>query len=595
MACNIAQLTAGDIKSYSNGTEPEELVNDYIGTIKKLTYDLHRTDCGDVVFNYFNNKTKSADNPDGALQTGYNSVLKYSNIGGPMTTITGLAKRAGLPTDQITDTLCVTISQWYKELIHFVEDTLKIVPTALQKIDNLRKQVEQAIVNFGLEIKDCIIDVLNDAKVGINVVVTGIIDLSALQVVMEDCPCVMDAMKSLFGCSDANTPYEVRDCIEQVVGLGEIGLGGLNDFIDNILKHAIETAFNVFEDVVKNIMALLMTPLRLLVKSYCELLNTKIPMGPFIDALGPFDCFFVYGEQTKTIPFIGKTVTYKGMSVIDIIDTFKLWAGCLDSICSSFTSDLKREIKDFNEQLRLHSSYWDDPLILDIYQSCMVAKSQLSQTPRDSAIRQLYVEKQASSKNSIIQLYDATKSIGKVAVKPLTSASIFGATEQFMLKPEPESSVGTDTSTYESTREFKKGIQSDLVSVVNNMRGAILQEGYYRLVMNMKMWAFPYKKEIDLLNAFDQAEVDFVDKTRPGAKSTISDTSKSSAREFDRYRVGRLHSSDVDVLNDDKLPTYIINNDYSEIHYGEQPIRLVGQSLMDNYVDWYNIGISNEL
>jgi hypothetical protein len=584
MACNVNQLVAGNIKAFGASDEPEELEPDFLSTIKKLTYDLDRADCGDVVFNYFNEKS------GGSLQSGYDSILKYGNIGSAMTTITGLSKRAGLPTDEITETLCVTLSQWYKQLIHFIEDTLKIVPTALRKIDALRGQVEQAIINFGLEIRDCILDVLTDAKVGINKVMSGVIDLEVLQKLMQDCPCVMDAMKSLFGCDDANTPYEVRACIEDLMSIG-LGLDFLNDFMDNILKAAVETAFNVFENAVKSMMALLMTPLRLLVKTYCELLNTKIPMGPLIDSLGHFECFFIYGEQTKPIPFIGGTVTYTGMSIIDIIDTFKLWAGCLDTVCSSLTDDLKRDIKNFNEQLRLHSSYWDDPITLDIYQSCMVGSAQLAQTPRDSAIRKIYVEKQDSSKAGLVQLYDAAKDLGKADVSATTATTKMGGTELRLLKPEPESAIGTDTSTFESTQDFYDGTQSDLVLMVDNMKDAILQEGYYRLVMNMKMWSFPYKKEIDLLNAFDDAEQEFISVTRGGADSTVEEQTVSTARPFNKFRVQRDNDSSLDVLNESKEPTYSITDDYNEMSFGDRPTRSVGESLVSNYVDWYNNGV----
>ena len=572
MACNLAALTSGNIKSFSAGDPSTDINNDNILTrMQRYSYELSRTDCGDTVYNYFNKLS------NGDLDAVNQKVTGLMDIGAWMTRLADFVRnKTDDRSHEITDMLCLTVNGWYKTMLSMIEDVLKIIPTALKKIDDLIAQIQQVILNFGIEIKNCIIKVINDVQVKLNALTASAIDFTKLNTLMDACPCVTKAVASMFGCSTGETPAGVISCIQNKFGLSPTNaLKSMNKFFNNTLKASIELVFAALENAVRYVLKVLMQPVRELVKYYCDALNHKFDVSAFISTVGAFECFFSYSVERKTVS--GKPVAYKGMSTIDILNSFKQWATCFDGICS-FSSTLKLEIQKQNENLRLNSKFWKDPYTVDIFQACMAVTAGITTSAAET--RGIFVEQQDKGKNSLIDLYDNVKKLRSSSTPAYQAYSDMGASEASALKPEPEYATGTDTGNMGAVKEFYYGVENDLVSMVKVLESGFTNESYYRMLAELRTWALAFKKD-KLLDEFTNAEYIHSRMMSLGnSNGSVSVTSSSYTYQS------------VEVFDPAIVPSYSTSNDFVAVSFNNKPVKSKSNDLGRYYADWYSLNVA---
>ena len=182
MACNIISLANVQINSMQSTdrvVEPDGVLD----SIRRYSYELSRTDCPQAVYDYFN-KNSQLDN----INRRVNNVVDISSW---MTKLSGFVNdKTNEKSGEIVDLMCITVNTWYKTIIDLIEDVLRIVPELFKRIDALRAEIEQVILNFGLEIKNCIISVINAVQIKLNQLSATAIDFTKLQELMEACPCM---------------------------------------------------------------------------------------------------------------------------------------------------------------------------------------------------------------------------------------------------------------------------------------------------------------------------------------------------------------------------------------------------------------------
>lgn len=567
MACNLASLTSGNLKSFSGIDNPVTEIDSTLAKLQRYSYELSRTDCGDTVYNYFNNLS------NGDLDAVNKKITGLMDIGAWMTRLADFVRnKTDDRSSEITDMLCLTVNGWYKTMLSMIEDVLKVIPTALKKIDDLVAQIQQVILNFGLEIKNCILKVINDVQNKLNGLTASTIDFTKLNTLMDACPCVTQAVGAMFGCPSGDTAAQVISCMQDKFGLSPTNaLKIINKFFNNTLKASIELVFAALESAVRYVLKTLMQPVRELVKFYCDTLNHKFDVSAFISTVGSFECFFSYTTEHKSVA--GKNVTYKGMSTIDILNSFKQWATCFDGVCS-FSSTLKLDIQTQNENLRLNSMFWADPYTVDIFQACMAVTAGVTTSATNT--RAIFVNSQDSGKNSLIDLYDNVKKLRSSSTPIYQPYSDMGPTEASALKPEPEYATGTDIGNMGAINQFYAGVENDLVLLTKTLEAGFSNESYYRMLAELRTWALSYKKT-NLLDEFTRAEYLHSGMMSLGsANGSVSPTSSTYT-----YQT-------VEVFDPTIVPSYSITNDYSENGFSKKPAT-AGSGLSDYYKNWFAI------
>jgi hypothetical protein len=486
-------------------------------------------------------------------------------------------EKSGGNSSKLTDTLCLSINGVYKQIIDFVEELLTLVPDMFRKIDQLRREIESVLFNFAIEIKGCIIDVINAVQNKINSLFTSVLDFSEIQKLMETCPCITYFFGWLFRCEDKSSSSAVVACMRDVMGLDPSGaLSVINNFFNNILKATIESVYTALESAIRYIFKLLMTPLREIVKFYCEMLNYKIDVTSIVNVLGGLECILVYSKESKVVA--NKPVSYNGMSVIDIINTLKTWSVCFDGLCS-FSDDIKLEIKRYNEELRLTPAFWKDPYTIDIFQSCMAPGLDISVD--DVNTREVFVTNQDKTKNTLVDLYDAVKKGRKQNIIVYTPYSDLGSTEAMVMKPEPDSATGADTGNLSATKSFYDGIEDRLIKLVNNISNGMPNEDYLRLLIAFRSWAYSFRKKSELIDAINKAEYAYSVKTSLG--NNVGEVSITSGYINDSY--------DFEPFNMDIEPVYKLDEDLNYTTFSIKPERDSSLSLSEYYAKWYSVNI----
>lgn len=285
----------------------------------------------------------------------------------------------------LSKSLCQTISTWVAWIQATIDIATKAAFVLFVKIDAARIQLETALLRFNAAVFNCITDLLSDIKmsanldVGVGARVTLDFNWDELLQIMIDCPCFCRAIACVTGCNkdaDGNdisrNPEMVIECLQNKfplsLGVG-VGIGGgiagsLNDLLYDFLmklyqsiKAAIEMTFEM-----------LMKPLRALIKAYADLLTQKFDVSGFIKMTGNFECFFIYTLEYKN------NREFYGMSVIDMINTFKSWTVCFSHLCPGLMNDIEAKIKEINETLRLNDVFWQGAFEADLYDICIATK-----------------------------------------------------------------------------------------------------------------------------------------------------------------------------------------------------------------------------
>lgn len=354
-----------------------EAVEKAANSINNVSSKLEATNCTKVVFDWCRETMGINAYAAVGMMSNLNWGFKqYNSFNFPVTIDGALT---------LSKSLCQTISTWVAWIQATIDIATKAAFVLFAKIDAARLQLETALLRFNAAVFNCITDLLSDIKmsanldVGVGARVTLDFNWDELLQIMLDCPCFCRAIACVTGCNkdaDGNdisrNPEMVIECLQNTfplsLGVG-VGIGGgiagsLNDLLYDFLmklyqsiKAAIEMTFEM-----------LMKPLRALIKAYADLLTQKFDVSGFIKMAGNFECFFIYTLEYKS------NREFYGMSVIDMINTFKSWTVCFSHLCPGLMNDIEAKIKEINETLRLNDVFWQGAFEADLYDICIATK-----------------------------------------------------------------------------------------------------------------------------------------------------------------------------------------------------------------------------
>lgn len=591
-------VAAGGVKNatdknvFAKGNGDENLFNSFVDALEGATLKLQRTNCTDVVMDYFSNKFP---NTSGAFRGGYDWVSDNANLQTGMQKFAGALDKTsnavGFDSESITSAFCVTVTNAFRTIIFYVDTATKAAFVLFKKIDALKRKLEKALIDFTSEVRDCIVSVILDAKTAINKLVNNIIDFDVLIELMEKCPCIQQIISKMFNCevdeqgNKFTNPTQVVNCVVNKFSISpDTILNAVNDFVDNTIMDNIDRGFNMLDKFIKNTMELLMSPLRELMRVYCVLLNEKINITPIVKTLGDAECLLLYTVEKDSN---GKE--YFGMSVIDMVNTFKYWANCFEFVCQSFVEDMRTKIKAINEDLRLDDKYWRDVMLIDLYQSC-VGQAVQSQQPRPAMIREIFVRNQDKGKNLFVGIIDAFKQTGKLdTTKPPKKKNPTPIADAIQFKDGPENE---DLPLQQGTELFKDAtVEDSIISIIRNIGTSVDKGIYFERFLQLVEWEARYKKSTEHIQLIESTDK----KSKEGNATSITTREVSTA--LDTTSTERAIDAFTIVNNPPlqsfKTPTYQLDNDYNvdtveKIKSSTKPDKLKGESLQSQYTRWFN-------
>lgn len=546
--------------------------NGFIDSINGVTKKIRNINCTKTLVDFFDDAT-GADS-----RKAYDWVSENVNLQTGMKKLADLLDKASPDSfnpSKIGSSICTTLSGIVRTLIAYLEKYLKFVIALFKKIDELKSKVEQALLDFTASISDCIVSTIINARNALNNLINNITDFSILEKVMGDCDCIMKAFQAIFGCEkDSNgnkitQPAQVVTCIQDKFHLNPATiLGPINDFINNVLLDSIQKGFNAMDDMIKWMMDLLITPLRELVKAYCDILNYKINVTFLIRLAGPLKCFLVYTEEMDDS---GK---YYGMSVLDILETLKVIAGCTETLCSAVSDNVGNKIKKYNEELRLNIKYWNLPMVTDIYQSCIAVKN-TSQKTRPTAIRELFYMARGKGKDVFTGIIDTAKEVGKIPVDTTISTANTGKVADSI-----RYANGPDTETTpvgQGTIKFYEGVEDLVMSVIRTLKSNISDGAMYERFIMFATWDLKFNKSQSHIN-------EIMDTYRKYSDSSM--TTQSNPKNMVEF------THEVPDTINTFSGSYVIDNDYNQseidkIINTKPPLRNVNESKSIYYKNWF--------
>lgn len=393
----------------------------------------------------------------------------------------------------LSKSLCQTIGTWIAWIQATIDIATKAAFVLFAKIDAARVQLEAALLRFNAAVFKCITDLLSDIKmsanldIGVGVLVNLDFNWDELLQIMIDCPCFCRAIACVTGCnkdSDGNdisrNPERVIECIQNKLPIGVgVGIGGgiagsLNDLLYDFLmklyqsiKAAIEMTFEM-----------LMKPLRALIKAYADLLSQKFDVSGFIKMVGNFECFFIYTLEYKN------NREFYGMSVIDMINTFKSWTVCFSHLCPGLMKDIEAKIKEINESLRLNDVFWQGAFEADLYAICIAAKLGYNSFS-DYEFRKIYRDTPKTQFDSLLSQLEAS-SITRVCKNHNRTSAANTPTskvdEAIMFRTAPDRENEVNVGEKPITQSEQKKCISISHNLVDKTVSPYFTEKYYQLL-----------------------------------------------------------------------------------------------------------------
>jgi len=566
----------------SSKVDDENFFISFKDSIARSAKRLRNVDCSEVVLDFF-----SGGNSE-SVKTGYDWVSDNVNLQTAMEQFGGLADKlspsVGFDANKLTTIFCVTITNIFRSLTFFIENALKVALGLFKIIDKYLNQLENAIQDFIDVVRDCIVSVMVDAKLALNKLVNNILDFDIVSDLMTACPCVAEIFASIFSCTDDNgtaltDPDEILECMVDKYALDPSELlGPVNEFIDDTLIANIQRGYNILQESVSFMMELLITPLRELMKAYCFLLTEKINVTYIIKTLGPSKCLLVY---TTEVDESGRT--YEGMSILDMIETLKLWTGCFEFICAPFIDDTKLTIKKLREDFRLDAKYWNNVFALDIYTSCVMINI-TGQTTRPTAVREVYAAGNGKGKEVFTGITDTFKDLGKIDIESNANNNPIGEVySSIKFKGGPENE---ETPIIQGTVDFKSGVEDKILAVTRTIGATIGEEPYYERFMNLLTWDAKYRKS--------QVHIDLITSTVDNfrASTTPVNDTRQVTNAIDDSNESQVISGPPTVVTALHLPSYSIPDDFNEesqvnILTSTAPNRMDTENLVEYYNRWF--------
>lgn len=552
-------------------------------SIAKSAKRLRTVDCSEVVLDYF-----SGGNSD-KVREGYDWVSDNVNLQTAMQQFGGLVDKlspsVGFDATKITTIFCVTVTNIFRQLTFFIENALKVVIGLFKIIDKYLFQLENAIQDFLDSVRDCIVSVMVDAKLAINKLVNNVLDFDIVSDLMIACPCVAEIFASIFSCTDENgtilsDPNEILACMIDKFSLepSEL-LGPINDFIDDTLIANIQRGYNVLQESISLMMELLITPLRELMKAYCFILTEKINVTFLIKTLGASKCLVVYTDEVDDS---GRT--YTGMSILDMIETLKLWTGCFEFICAPFIDETKLTIKKLREDFRLDAKYWNNVFALDIYTSCVMINTSGNST-RATAIREVYAAGADKGKSVFTGITDTFKDLGPIELEPNTDTQSIGDVySSIKYKDGPDNE---ETPIIQGNVDFKRGVEDNVMAVIRTLGTTIGVDPYYERFMNLLTWEANFRKS--------QKHIDMITKTvdKFGVSTNPVTDTREVTTAIDDSDSNQVIVGPPEVVTALHLPSYAIPIDFDEtiqddILTSTAPTKVATENLVEYYGRWFN-------
>uniref|UniRef100_UPI003865C390 hypothetical protein n=1 Tax=Fibrobacter sp. TaxID=35828 RepID=UPI003865C390 len=332
--------------------------------------------------------------------------------------------------------------------------------------------------------------------------------------------------------------------------------------------------FNYIESWIVYVFNLLIKPFRWLMKKYVSMLRAKMNVTAFIEGLGPFECLFVYSKEYDN----GKE--FLGMSVIDMINTYRGWIKCLEVACPALSEKIKNKTKQLYKDLRLDDKYWRRAMEADIY-TCCIAVDLDGMTPRESVLRQLYNESPwdllmswfRKSKNKDdntspdeeeAEEYELSRPISMKDMMPTDDnqePSSFSDAVNFAYSPETENSVNV------GTKKITERDENILMSISDSMVAGSKKDSYYVEKM-YQLVRFGNKYAVSK-NYVSHMNDNIGEIERPGSDFSSNTTSARSADyvgrqpDFVKNPTG-LPTVDNPDLPESVKPTYEIPDDFDK-------------------------------
>ena len=579
----------------SNKLDEENFFESFKDSISGAAKRLRTVNCSEVVLDYFSDSTKLD------VRKGYDWVSDNVNLQTAMQQFGGLVDKVspsvGFDISKVTSIFCVTITNIFRQLTFFIENALKVAIGLFKVIDKYLYQLEQAIQDFIDEVRDCIVSVVVDAKLALNKVVNNVLDFDIVADLMVACPCVTEIFIALFNCEDENgnrlsvpqgasevTRRRVaEDVLECMVDKFSINpndlLGPINDFIDDTLLANIQTGYNILQESVALMMELLITPLRELVKGYCFLLTEKINVTLLVKTLGPSKCLLSY---TTEVDARGRE--FEGMSILDMIETLKLWTTCFEFTCSPFIEENKLYIQKIQEDFRLDSKFWNNVFALDIYTSC-VAVELTGQTTRPTAIREIYAKNIGKGKDVFTSITDVVKDVGKIAIESSEDERSIGQVyESIRSKEGPDEE---ETPIIQGSQTYFSTVEDKLIAVTQNLGSAINDDPNYERYMNLLTWEARYRKKEDHIKLLNQVR----EKYRAGTITATNERQVSTA--IDNSATSQVTFGPSVTNSGMRVPEYQIPLDFdnqaqSNILNSTAPEKKDTETLVEYYSRWFD-------
>lgn len=544
------------LDSFASSVENSAPVN----AVDSVTNSINSVDCGDMVYKFMEDNIPFFKQGMSMLNAGI-GFLNSLNF--------GVSLSKALSSSDMVQKICDMLANIWGTLDGFIEIFVKGAFVVFKRIDAMLERLETTLVNLTEAVRNCILDVMRDLsgfmKKSINMGLN--IDWDTLTGFMQDCPCVSRVVATLTGCKEDSEGNDIRDnpaaiieCIRNKFPfLNPVNLTtSLDKVFNDYVKKYIDKAFDFLESWIEFIYKLMVKPLRALIKKYAEMLRHKIDVTGLIKTVGPFECFLVYSEEYKG----GKK--YYGMSVIDMINTFRQWIPCFQHACPGFSEKVKNRTQEIYKDLRLDDKYWRSVYAIDIYMMCINAELD-GATPRDTDLRAMYGQNPIdlimswfrSSKNRK-NAYDSELGVDNAV------ASMDEVNEYMSLHGEPPpnspsplaSIVALDGKT-DNENDVNSGdgnidinAENAVIAMMENMHAAgetFYVEKFYQLIRLMNNYATSPKfldKAHELLSTIETVD------------TTYRDTGDNMP-----ILTGR---PDVIDESDEKIATYTLEDDFDE-------------------------------
>lgn len=532
-----------------------EAVEKTANSINDVTSKQEATNCTKVVFDWCRDTMGiNAYAAVGMLSNLNKSFTAYNSFNFPVSIDGALT---------LSKSLCQTIGTWIAWIQATIDIATKAAFVLFAKIDAARLRLEEALLRFNAAVFKCITDVLSDLKmsaslkVGAGVSVTLDFKWEELYQIMVDCPCFCRAIACVTGCNrdaDGNDmsrdPDFVIECLKEKfplsLGIGA-GLGGaLSGSLNDLLYDFLLKLYNSIKDAIEMTFELLMKPLRALIKAYADLLTQKFDVSGFIKMVGNFECFFIYTLEWKN------NREFYGMSIIDMINTFKSWTVCFSHLCPGLMKDIEAKIKEINESLRLNDVFWQGAFEADLYDLCIAAKLGYKSFS-EYEFRKIYRDNPKTQFDSLLSQLEAT-GIKKICRDHKRSSSANTPTSkveeaiQFRTAPDRENEVNV------GEKPISNSEQKKCVSIAHNLVDKTVSpyftEKFYQLLRLLGDYELSSDTVDDLTEILDNCskKVYPVNMNRP---FTPFPSNQSARPEIEVYPV------DIEV-------TYELVDDYNE-------------------------------